>query len=164
MMTSAERIVSAILDGSSEQPELPFGEDDSSNDISPGEVALPSLHRMSAERAEGRIVYEYTAHDHGVMDCQYWQGVSTVHTRWDDVAVGSGENPHSAMEEALGYLADNGWDIRPITNDFDADAGDIVAEVVADANPDMVDDDGEIDTGDCYNYVVVYVRGVPTGE
>ena len=156
-MTSAERVVRAILDGDS-QMELPL-DDLVLPDVS--DVADTAIDKWQRERRNGQIVYDYSVNDHGVMDCQYWQGAGVSHTKWDAVGVGSGENPHSAMEEALQDLAEQGWDTSTIHNEFDADAGDIVAQVVADANPEMVDDDGDIDTGDSYNYVTVYVRGVP---
>lgn len=156
-MTIAERVVRAILDDDS-QLELPLN-DLVLPDVS--DVADTAIDKWQRERQNGKIVYEYDVHDHGVMDCQYWQGAGTSHTKWDEVGVGSGENPHAAMEEALEDLSQQGWDTSTIHNEFDPDAGDVVAKVVADAWPDAVDAEGDVDTGDSYNYVTVYVRGVP---
>lgn len=161
MTTPAERIVSAILDGDSWQPELPLG------DVTlpdPSEIAVPSIERWKKERAAGKIVYDHSVSTHGVMLSCYWQGAGVSYTRWDDVGVGTGENAYEAMNDALDQLAQQGWDVGQIPNEFDENSPDNVQNVVRDANPDLEpDEDGTVDTEDSYYYVTVYVQGIPAG-
>jgi hypothetical protein len=160
-MTLGQKVVSAILDGNLEQPELPSG-GSSSGSISPQDVAYPAIEKWKQARDRGKIVYEYSIRTHGVMASDFWQGTSTVFTRWDDVATGAGWNAYEAVNDAKDSLSEQGWDVQPITNEFDPNDADNVQNAVREANPDAeTDEDGNIDTGDCYYYVVIYVRGVP---
>jgi hypothetical protein len=95
------------------------------------------------------------------MYCDYFQGVSTVHTRWEDVYTGTGENAHEALDEALDDAAQDGWDVRSVKNEFDPESPDNVQNSIRANNPDLEDDD---DTPDgVYYYVSIFVRGVPGG-
>lgn len=159
-MIHAERIVLALLENE-EQTEFPFGMP-SSEDIEA--LIQGTLIRLRADQEKefGKPVEDYSVSDHGVQNCQYWQGAGTSFTSWDDAFTGTGSNAYEAMEEALSEAAGVGWDIRDIKNEFNPDDGDVVERVVREANPGMDEDD--FTTEDMYYYVVLYVEGVPPIE
>lgn len=61
---------------------------------------------------------EYSLDNYGIEHQQYWQGVSTMHTDWDEVFVGIGDNPHEAGDDALSQAAEDGWFVDPIENEL----------------------------------------------
>jgi hypothetical protein len=155
-MTHAERIVSYLLEDE-EQTEFPFGLP-STSDIK--DLLRGSMIRLRAEQEKehGKAVEEYSVSNHGVMQSSYWQGAGTTFTQWDEAFTGIGSNPHEALEDAINSAAQDGWDVRTIENEFNPDAGDVAGREAAEANPDMDPDEASEDN---YNYVVLYVKGVP---
>lgn len=102
----------------------------------------------SHSRTEPGAVHAYEVVDHGVDNAQYFQGCGVAHTQWDDVAVGVGNTPLDAYEDAVEALAQGGWEVDALperprglrrTGDLDLDT------------------DAEMQ-----HFVCVYVRGIPT--
>ena len=57
--------------------------------------------------------------DHGFESAQYFQGCGTSFTEFVDVATGTGDTAHAALEDALENLAQSDWDTSSITNNMD---------------------------------------------
>lgn len=158
-MTNAERIVNSLLEAG-EQTEFPFGlpsSDDLSRLIHASEVRM----RAELEKEHGKQVKDFEFSDHGVQNCQYWQGAGTSYTHWDSAVTGTGSTAYEAAEEALGDAAQDGWDVRGILNPYDANSTDTVEAAVREWNPEAVDEEGNIETEDMYYYVVLYIEGEP---
>ena len=61
---------------------------------------------------EDKIVEGWKIEDHGIEHDQYFQGCGTAFTKYDDVAVGIGDNFQEALSDALESLAQSGrWDV-----------------------------------------------------
>lgn len=157
-MISAERIVSLMLGEADEAPA------NSGGLVQPSDVALPVLNKWKDRRVHGKPVEDYAVHNSGVMYSDYHQGAGIAFTRWDAVEVGVGINPYEAMNDALDNLGFHGWDVRNIKNEFDPNAGDVVAAEVLANNPEAANEEGDVDTDGCYNYVEVYVKGISVEE
>lgn len=158
-MTNAERIVNRLLEAE-EQTEFPFGLPSSeqlSRLIHASEMRL----RAEMEKAHGKQIKDFSFSRHGVQNCSFWQGAGTSFTDWDEAITGTGDNAHSAAQEALDEAAQSGWDIRGIENPYDPDSTDTVENAVREHNPEAVGEDGEVDTEDMYYYVVLYIEGEP---
>ena len=107
-----------------------------------------------------RTVREYRVEDIGLEHSQFFQGrgVSPEH-RWDDVAVGIGNSPAEALDDALESLAQAGWDFA----NGEPDPADEFGE---DAEKDFIgamqDEDGwdDHDRENCevWYHVAVYVK------
>ena len=69
-------------------------------------------------QTETRRIVSYDVDDVGAIQPQYWQGVSTVFTKWHSVYTGIGDNAHDALEDALDIAAMDGWDVDAIPNDM----------------------------------------------
>jgi len=61
---------------------------------------------------------EYSLDDYGIENNQYWQGVSMVHTNWDAVYTGIGDDAAEAAADAIGQAAENGWATDTIVNEI----------------------------------------------
>jgi len=161
-MSLAQGIVDALTSGNQDTPELPLGPSIDVPASLVAQIASKVVRDYMDSRAHGKAIYDHSVHDHGIMYSDYFPGVSTVHTRWDDVYTGTGENAHEALDEALDDAAQDGWDVRSIKNEFDPESPDNVQNSIRANNPDMEDDD---DTPDgVYYYVSIFVRGVPKGD
>jgi hypothetical protein len=71
-----------------------------------------------AQTETRRRVSDYSIDDEGPVSPQYWQGVSTSFTHYDDVYTGVGDNAREALENALDIAAVDGWDVDAIPNDM----------------------------------------------
>ena len=71
-----------------------------------------------AQTETRRRVSDYSIDDEGPVSPQYWQGVSTSFTHYDDVYTGVGDNAREALENALDIAAMDGWDVDAIPNDM----------------------------------------------
>jgi len=69
-----------------------------------------------AQTETRRRVSDYSIDDEGPVSPQYWQGVSTSFTHYDDVYTGVGDNAREALENALDIAAMDGWDVDAIPN------------------------------------------------
>jgi len=157
----AQRVVDALISGDPDKPELPLGPSIDVPQSLVAQIASKVVRDYMDSREHGKAIYDHSTHDHGIMYSDYFQGVSTVYTRWDDVYTGTGENAHEALDEALGDAAQDGWDVRSVKNEFDPESPDNVQNSIRANNPDLEDDD---DTPDgVYYYVSIFVRGVPGG-
>lgn len=152
MDESAQHIVQTLLDEvDHEQSEFPF------LDPSAAEIVRGTLQRARAE--SGKPIDDYSIHDLGVMDSSYFQGAGLHGTRWDVVYVGTGETGYEALEQATDEAASEGWNVRSIANEFPEHTNDTVTNAVREANPEMVNGDDDVDTGECYYYVTLYIKG-----
>jgi len=59
-----------------------------------------------------KTIKAYEIIHHGVEYPQYFQGCGVSGTEYTDVATGIGDSEHEALDDALGQLASNGWDIE----------------------------------------------------
>jgi hypothetical protein len=158
-MTHAQKIVDALTSGNPDQPELPLGPSIDVTQSLVRDIANAAVKKYIDARQHGKPIYDYSVHDHGIMYSDYFQGVSTYLTRWDDVYTGNGENAHEALDDALDNAATDGWDVRTVQNEFDPESPDNVQNSIRQNNPDMEDDDDAADG--VYYYVSIFVRGVP---
>jgi len=158
-MTHAQKIVDALTSGNPDQPELPLGPSTDVTQSLVRDIANAAVKKYIDARQHGKPIYDYSVHDHGIMYSDYFQGVSTYPTRWDDVYTGNGENAHEALDDALDNAATDGWDVRTVQNEFDPESPDNVQNSIRQNNPDMEDDDDAADG--VYYYVSIFVRGVP---
>ncbi len=71
-----------------------------------------------AQNNQDRPVLDYSLENRGIENHQYWQGVSTVFTDWDEVYTGTGDTPSEAAEDALSQAAESGWDVAGVANDL----------------------------------------------
>ena len=94
-------------------------------------------------------VSEYHVESHGLDSPQYFPGVGIVGTRWEDVAIGSGDTEAEAYEDALESLAQCDWDVSSLPSATDAGMD---SEEVAPEGSDM------------WYYVAVYVRSFAGGR
>jgi len=148
----AQHVVQALLDADPSQLEFPL------LDPSVAEIVQGTIRRSRAEH--GKVVDDYSVTDYGVMDSSYFQGAGTSYTRWDVVYVGTGETGYEALEQAKDEAASEGWDVRQIVNRFPEHTEDTVTNAVRNANPDLYPTDEEdVDTGDSYYYVALYIQG-----
>lgn len=160
-MTHAQQIVDALTSGNPEQPELPL---DPSIDLSQSmvrEIAHKAVKDYVDRRRYGKPVYDYSVHEHGIMYSDYFSGSSTYGTSYDEVFVGTGENAHEALEDAMNSAAEAGWDTRSIKNEFDPESEDNVQNTVRQNNPDMDEDDA---ADGVYYFISLFVREVPSDE
>lgn len=63
-------------------------------------------------------VSDYRVTDHGVSNCQYFQGHGTAFTGWEACATGVGNTYNEAFDDALETLAQADWDTSGIVNEF----------------------------------------------
>jgi hypothetical protein len=160
-MNLARGIVDALTSGNPEHPELPL---DPSIDVPASlvaQIASKVVRDYMDSREHGKAIYDHSVHDHGIMYSDYFQGVSTAHTRWEEVYTGCGENAYEALDQALDEASQNGWDARSVKNEFDPESLDTVQNSIRANNPEMEDDDDDADG--VYYYVSIFVRGVPGG-
>lgn len=64
-------------------------------------------------------IQDYRVVQHGVCDCQFFQGHGISCTSWADCATGCGYTEQEALEDALESLAQNGWDTGAIGDKLD---------------------------------------------
>jgi hypothetical protein len=69
-----------------------------------------------AQTETRRRVSDYSIDDAGIINPQYWQGVSTVYTKWRGVYTGTGDNAHDALNDALDLAAMDAWNVDAIPN------------------------------------------------
>lgn len=62
-------------------------------------------------------VKEYNVTDHGVDNCQMFQGHGIALTEYEDCATGCGDTYNEAFEDALESLAQAGWETATIVNE-----------------------------------------------
>lgn len=158
-MTIAQGIVDALTSGNQDNPELPLGPSIDVPQSLVAQIAQKVVRDYMDTRQHGKPIYDHSIRQHGIMYSDYFQGVSTVHTQWESVYTGTGENAYEALDEALDDAAMDGWDVRSIENEFDPNDQDNVQNAVRENNPDMEDDDDIADG--VYYYVSIFVRGVP---
>lgn len=141
------------------------------------------------ERAKGtKRVAEYYLADIGIENCQYFQGCGTAYTKWDQVYVGTGDNPREAIDDALDSAAQDGWivDIPGAEAEHWAETPSVSDELEARAKEEAVDqldrEDYDNDEeykaaleekteeilqdseSDFYYYAAVYLREPKPGE
>jgi hypothetical protein len=159
-MNLAQGIVEALIGGGQDQPELPLEPSVEAPDSLVREIASKSVKSYIDSLTHGKPIYDYRIREHGVMYSDYFPGVSTYHTKYDSAYIGTGENAHEALDDALDAASTDGWDVRSVKNEFNPEDEDNVQNAVRAANPDMTEDD-EVDGS--YYYVSIMVRGVPEG-
>ena len=97
-------------------------------------------------------VTAYEFDDMGCDNSQYFPGVSTVYTEWDEVYVGVGDTAAEAAADALEMLAQSG--------EYDAESIDVPADM--DTTPAHAEcdgsDDGSDDGHDWQHYVALFVK------
>lgn len=59
-------------------------------------------------------ISEYKLEDCGWEHSDYFRGRGVAYTRWDLCYVGSGTTPRAAIEEAIGFAADCGYDVSRV--------------------------------------------------
>lgn len=64
---------------------------------------------------------EFQIIDHGVDNCQYFQGCGVANTGYIGVATGVGNSAHEALEDALEQLAQMDWDVSKVNNKLSKD-------------------------------------------
>jgi hypothetical protein len=91
--------------------------------------------------------------DHGVDNCQYFQGHGISLTDYEDCATGCGDSFNEAFEDALDSLAQNDWDVSSIVNEDSEhkDANKSVAEFLD------LDCENDEDMEDCESYYYVSI-------
>jgi hypothetical protein len=160
-MISAHGIVDALTSGNPDQPDLPLDPSIDVPDTFVRDIARTVVKKYVDSLAHGKPIFDHRVHDHGIMYSDYFQGVSTIHTHYDDAYVGAGENAYEALDDALDNAASDGWDVRSVKNEFDPDSPENVQNTVRENNPDM-DEDDDTDMADgIYCYVSLLVQGVP---
>ena len=60
--------------------------------------------------SSGKLIAGYEVQDHGVDHAQYFQGCGVAFTEFDEVATGCGDNFAEALDEAIGDLAELGYE------------------------------------------------------
>ena len=66
---------------------------------------LPAIARAAGQKRVG----DYSLEDIGIEHQQFFQGRGTAYSGWDNVYVGTGDNPNEAIGDAIGQAIEDGW-------------------------------------------------------
>lgn len=134
------------------------------------EESLEYARRSMAQAQTGSVkVVDFQVEDHGFDNPQYFTGGGTSGTKWTYSAIGVGDNPAEALNDALEFLAQGTDDID--FNDLESrikaeygefpetpSASDDLRETLKDEGHSDEDLEEVMAEADWYYYVVVYVQ------
>ena len=129
------------------QPELPLS-GQSYPDVGAFVLADLQQWRAGLEKQRGKAIDDHEIINFGVENSQYFRGLGTSHTNYDEAFVGIGDNAYEALDDALDSAAQAGWDTSSIKNNYNPNT------------PTEIPEDSE----DTYHYIGVRVKGLEPFE